>query len=142
KWFGREDQHALGQFLAVVNGRVDTARTVREQDRPRALDDLSKAQPLTQEGLAEVRHTVAALRASPTENRPLPEALTKLIEQWNAAGLGAKLAISGTIRPLTPQTNLTLYRATQEALTNVAKHADASNVEVKLNYRVDGVYLV
>src|SRR5260370_28950656 len=100
-----------------------------------------KLKLLTQEGLAEVRHSVAALRASPTESRPLPEALAKLIEQWNVAGPGAKLAVSGTIRPLTPQTNLTLYRTTQEALTNVAKHADASNVEVHLNYRADDVYL-
>ena len=137
----REIHDSLGHYLTVVNVQIGAARTVLEQDRPRALDHLSKAQALTQEGLAEVRHSVAALRASPTENRPLPEALTKLVAQWNAAGLGAKLTVYGTVRPLSPQTTLTLYRTTQEALTNVAKHAAASNVEVQLNYRADGVYL-
>jgi signal transduction histidine kinase len=118
----------------VVNVQIGAARTVLDQDRPRALEHLSKAQALTQEGLAEVRHSVATLRASPTESRPLPQALMKLVQQWKAAGLSIKLHISSNVRPLSPQTNLTLYRAAQEALTNVAKHAHADDVEVTLNY--------
>src|SRR4030095_7099489 len=98
-----------------------------------------KAQALTQEGLAEVRHSVAALRASPTESGPLPEALAKLAEQWNAAGLRANFVVAGTTRSLTPQANLTLYRAAQEALTNVGKHAHASSVDLRLDYLDPGL---
>lgn len=131
----REIHDSLGHYLTVVNVQIGAAQAILEQDRPRALDHLSKAQALTQEGLAEVRHSVAALRASPTEGRPLPEALAKLAEQWNAAGLKTELKITPAIRPLTPQANLTLYRAAQEALTNVGKHAQATNVELQLDYR-------
>ena len=130
----REIHDSLGHYLTVVNVQIGAARTVLDQDRPRAVEHLSKAQALTQEGLAEVRHSVATLRASPTESRPLPEALAKLIQQWKAAGLCIKLHISGEARPLSPQTNLTLYRAAQEGLTNVAKHAHANDVDVTLNY--------
>jgi signal transduction histidine kinase len=138
----REIHDSLGHYLTVVNVQIGAARTILEQHRPRALDHLSKAQALTQEGLAEVRHSVAALRASPTESAPLPQALAKLAEQWNAAGLRAKFAVAGTIRPLTPQANLTLYRAAQEALTNVGKHAHATSVDLHLDYRdEDSVHL-
>ena len=137
----REIHDNLGHYLTVVNVQIGAARTVLDQDRTRALEHLSKAQSLTQEGLAEVRNSVAALRASPTESRPLPEALSVLVDQWNAAGLNAKLAVSGTPRSLTPQTNLTLYRAGQEALTNVAKHANATRVDIRLNYDDDRVRL-
>jgi len=130
----REIHDSLGHYLTVVNVQIGAAQAILEQDRPRALDHLSKAQALTQEGLAEVRRSVAALRASPIESRPLHEALAKLAEQWNAAGLRAKFAVAGTIRPLTPQANLTLYRAAQEALTNVGKHAHASSVDLHLDY--------
>jgi signal transduction histidine kinase len=133
----REIHDSVGHYLTVVNVQIGAARTVFDQDPARALEHLSTAQSLTQEGLAEVRHSVAALRASPTESRPLPEALTSLVDQWRAAGLNAKFRLSGTVRPLTPQTNLTLYRAGQEALTNVAKHADAASVDVDLNYGND-----
>jgi len=133
----REIHDSLGHYLTVVNVQIGAAQAILEQDRERALDHLSKAQALTQEGLAEVRHSVAALRASPTESGPLPQALAKLTEQWNAAGLRAKFVVAGTIRPLTPQVNLTLYRAAQEALTNVGKHAHATGVELHLDYRDD-----
>ena len=133
----REIHDSLGHYLTVVNVQIGAARTVLEQDRPRALDHLSKAQALTQEGLAEVRHSVAALRASPAESRPLPEALSQLVEQWNAAGLGAKFIVSGPVRPLTARADLTLYRAAQEALTNAAKHSEAASIDVHLDYRVE-----
>ena len=130
----REIHDSLGHYLTVVNVQIGAAQAILELDRQRALDHLSNAQALTQEGLAEVRHSVAALRASSIESRPLPDALAKLTEQWNAAGLRAKFVVAGTIRPLTPQVNLTLYRAAQEALTNVGKHAHASSVQLHLDY--------
>ncbi len=130
----REIHDSLGHYLTVVNVQIGAAQAILEQDRPRALDHLSNAQALTQEGLAEVRRSVAALRASPIESRPLHEALAKLTEQWNAAGLRARFVVAGTIRPLTPQANLTLYRAAQEALTNVGKHAHANSVDLHLDY--------
>ena len=64
-----------------------------------------------------------------------------LVDQWRAAGLNANLHVSGSVRSLTPQTNLTLYRAAQEALTNVAKHANATLVDVRLNYGEDRIRL-
>lgn len=131
----REIHDSLGHYLTVVNVQIGAAQAVLDQDRTRALEHLSKAQVLTQEGLAEVRHSVAALRASPGESRPLTEALAKLTEQWSAAGPSAKLKVVGTIRTLTPQANLTLYRAAQEALTNVGKHSHANNVKLHLDYR-------
>src|SRR5690349_9425573 len=137
----REIHDSVGHYLTVVNVQIGAARTVLDQNRSRALEHLSKAQSLTQEGLAAVRHSVAALRASPTESRPLPEALTALVDQWRAAGLNANFRISGNVRTLTPQTNLTLYRAGQEALTNVAKHANATTVNVRLNYDYDRIRL-
>ena len=130
----REIHDGLGHYLTVVNVQIGAARTVLDQDRTRALEHLTTAQSLTQEGLAEVRHSVATLRASPTESRPLREALSLLVDQWRAAGLNVKLTVSGNVRPLTPQVNLTLYRAGQEALTNVAKHANASMVDLRLDY--------
>jgi signal transduction histidine kinase len=133
----REIHDSVGHYLTVVNVQIGAARTMLDQDRSRALEHLATAQSLTQEGLAEVRHSVAALRASPTESRPLPEALTSLVDQWRAAGLNASFRQSGTVRTLRPQSNLTLYRAGQEALTNVAKHANATIVSIRLNYVED-----
>src|SRR5215510_11151777 len=130
----REIHDSLGHYLTVVNVQIGAAHAMLSQDQTRAEDHLLKAQNLTQEGLAEVRRSVAALRSSPIDGRPLPYALTKLIEQWNTAGINATLQFIGEAREVTPQVNVTLYRATQEALTNVSKHAQATQVEVVVDY--------
>lgn len=130
----REIHDSLGHYLTVVNIQIGAAKAMFSQDSRRALDHLANAQALTQEGLTEVRRSVAALRASPTESRPLAEALGKLVDHWNATGPSATLTVTGKLRQLTPQADLTIYRAAQEALTNVSKHASATKVALTLNY--------
>ena len=130
----REIHDSLGHYLTVVNVQIEAARAILAQDRPRALNHLAKAQTLTQEGLAEVRRSVAALRAAPATSLPLADALAKLIEQWNTAEVSVAMAVTGAARPLTPQTELTLFRTAQEALTNAGKHAHATRVHLTLDY--------
>jgi signal transduction histidine kinase len=133
----REIHDSLGHYLTVINVQLEAARALIE-NRPgaaeAAIGALSKAQTLAQEGLADVRRSVAALRAGPTDERPLPEAVRALVDEWRAGGVEAALAVMGQPRRLPPQVELTIYRAAQEGLTNVRKHADASRAEVALDY--------
>ena len=100
----------------------------------KAQDALDKAQRLTQEGLAAVRHSVSALRESPLENQTLVEALERLALELREAGLVTELTIEGDPAKRDPKIELTLYRAVQEGLTNVRKHARASRVDIWLRY--------
>jgi len=131
----REIHDSLGHYLTVVNMQLEAAKTVIETDHHRALDAVNKAQALTREGLAEIRRSVAALRAAPMSSHSLPEAVEMLVEENRATGVITEYQISGQPRPLEPQTELTFYRAAQEGLTNVRKHAFASCVELKLDYQ-------
>lgn len=134
----REIHDSLGHYLTVVNVQLEAAQAVMETDPARAHAALSKAQSLTQEGLMDVRRSVAALRAAPTEHRPLPEAIRILVDECRAAGVVAQLTVSGGPRPLPAQAELTLYRAAQEALTNIRKHAHASRADLTLDYGANG----
>jgi signal transduction histidine kinase len=123
--------------LTVVNIQLEAAQAVFESDPTTAQDALAKAQALTKEGLAEVRRSVAALRASPIEGRPLEEAIETLLEKSRATGMLADLRVSGQVRELAPQVEHTLFRAAQEGLTNVHKHARASHVTLYLDYSAE-----
>jgi signal transduction histidine kinase len=138
----REIHDSLGHYLTVVNVQIEAARAIFLRDSDRALKHLAQAQSLTQEGLAEVRRSVAALRASPLANLPLTSSLTKLAEQWNTVDLQVGLKVTGTVRRLSPAAELTLYRTAQEALTNVGRHAGASKVDLCLNYGDDRIVLL
>lgn len=134
----RDIHDGLGHYLTVINVQLEAARAVMDSDPQRASSALEKAQSLSQQALAEVRRSVAALRLSPTEARPLPDAISDLIEASRAAGIVTEFTMIGEQRPLSPQATLTLYRAVQEGLTNVRKHARASRTDVTLDYSAAG----
>jgi signal transduction histidine kinase len=137
----REIHDSLGHYLTVVIVQIEAAMAVFEKDRERSLDVLRKAQGLAQKGLTDVRRSVGALRASPTETHSLIDSLNTLIEECRVSGLSTEFQFTGTPRKLSPSAELALYRAAQEALTNVRKHSQARAATVTLNYSTDRVWL-
>jgi signal transduction histidine kinase len=130
----REIHDNLGHYLTIVNVQLEAARLTLDADPARAMDALTKAQDLAKKGLTSVRESVAALRVSPVENRPLDDAIAELIEEARVSGVATNFKIIGNIRPVESKSALALYRVVQEGLTNVRKHASASRVDIELNF--------
>ncbi|NTU55150.1 MAG: sensor histidine kinase [Anaerolineales bacterium] len=130
----REIHDNLGHYLTIVNVQLEAARLTLDSEPARAMDALTKAQDLAKKGLTSVRESVAALRVSPVENRPLDDAIAELIEEARVSGVATNFKIIGNIRPVESKSALALYRVVQEGLTNVRKHASASRVDIELNF--------
>jgi signal transduction histidine kinase len=137
----RDIHDGLGHYLTALNMQIKAAQAVLKQDQPQVMDALVKAQNLAESALSDVRNSVAVLRGEPSLSQPLPDAIESLLLECRAEGLVAEIVTKGNYRLLTPQLDLTLYRVTQEALTNVRKHALASRVDVTLQYEADKVCL-
>jgi signal transduction histidine kinase len=131
----REIHDGLGHYLTGINMQIQAGRAVLDHDRDVALDALDQAQALAQEGLSEVRRSVAALRASPLDNQSLPQAIEGLVNECRAAGIATAYHVLGERIDLPPQVSLVLYRVAQEGMTNMIKYAQASSAEVTLDYR-------
>ncbi|MEZ4361705.1 MAG: histidine kinase [Kofleriaceae bacterium] len=130
----REIHDSLGHYLTVVHVQLEAAKTHVERDPAVALRCLAHASRLTQEGLTEVRRSVALLRASPIEQRPLHEAVGGLLEELRASGLEAELIVRGAPQALDSSVEFALYRAAQESLTNIRRHARAQRARLELCY--------
>ena len=130
----REIHDSLGHYLTVVNVLIEAARAVLGSEPQRADEIMHQAQMLTREGLTEVRRSVSELRNAPTDLKPLPETLESLVDECRVAGIEANLVVTGEPSLLSPEAKLTLYRAAQEGLTNVRRHAQASCVDLKLDF--------
>lgn len=129
----RDIHDGLGHSLTVVQMQVKAARAVLPSDPAKADEVLAKAQQQAEAALGEVRRSVRALRES-RATPPLAEALQALADETSAAGVPARLSVSGMERPLPDETREALYRAAQEGLTNVRKHARATRVDLVLDY--------
>src|SRR5207237_29709 len=81
----------------------------------------SSARRLAQSGMVDARRALQTLRQ---DEIPGPARLPYLAaETASALGIPVTLQVAGTPHALSPEVSLTVYRAVQEALTNVAKHA-------------------
>lgn len=131
----REIHDSLGHYLTVVNVQLQVAQALQTNDPARSAAALEKARALIQDGLREIRGSIAALRSSPLDHRRLTEALAEVVEEHRAAGLACELTIRGSPRPITSAAALTLYRAGQEGLTNVHKHARAKRAGLFVDFQ-------
>jgi signal transduction histidine kinase len=94
--------------------------------------------------MQEVRNAVAALRPTSMATSGLVGALTQLGREFehNTKEVALTLDLDTSLPPISPDLHVALYRAAQEALTNIRKHAHASKVLVRLRYEDEILELV
>jgi len=128
----REIHDTLVQGLTAIGLQLEGALTLFEESPPRARERLRRALDVSRESLEEARRSVLDLRAMPLVGRPLAEALAALGRRFTSeTGIRVHVrAPEGGELPLRVEAEL--LRIAQEALTNVRKHATASEVDVTL----------
>ncbi len=134
-----EAAQQAGLRVRTDPGRGGPDGRIHETDWERRI---SNAARLARESLTEARRSVRAVRPEALENTKLPEALTEVADRWSAVnGVRATVTTTGNAQGLHPEVEVTLLRVAQEALANVAKHANASRVGITLSYMDDVVTL-
>jgi PAS domain S-box-containing protein len=131
-----EQLTSLGRGIAAVKDACSNRPELRE--RVDALETI--AQQLDR----DVDHLVWELRPTALDDLGLRAALANYVQDWSKrVGIAAQLHTWGLLDDrLGSEAETTLYRIAQEALTNVAKHARAKNVDVLLERRPDHVLLI
>lgn len=130
----REIHDVLAHSLGALGLQIQLARALLtdQHDEARAVDVLTQAQRMANDGLNETRRAIHVLRG---ETLPLADGLAALSashQQYHGAQVIFK--VSGDVRPLPPDAQLAITRTAQEALVNSAKHAPRQPVEMHLDY--------
>jgi signal transduction histidine kinase len=132
-----EIHDTLAQGLTGIVTHLEAARQSRHtpDEWQRHVD---QARALARESLSEARRPVRALRPEQLDDLQLAEAVAALAQTWSQrTGVAVHVETTGECRPLSPDLEAALFRVAQEALANVAKHADASKVWLTLSYLDD-----
>ena len=131
----REIHDSVAHYLTVVNLQLEAVEKLGHDQPERAVSEARRARRLTVECLQEVRRSVAALRSATLEELSLAGALKKLTDDFaESTGMAVRLEVEAPEEELSlpPDARLALYRAAQEGLTNVQRHARASMARVVL----------
>ena len=116
---------AVELSISSSNGHGDALRN--------ATPHLAHAQAVSRSSLAEIRRLVWALRPAPLADATLGSAIDRIVKHWGEANGIAVTCTIDELPPLQPDADVIFLRATQEALSNVARHARATKVAVALH---------
>jgi signal transduction histidine kinase len=130
----REMHDTLGHRLTVASVQLEAAQRLCPSDAERAAGMVGTVREQVSEALRELRATVATLRTPVEVDLELGSALRRLVDQFErATGLEIHRVVPDELPDLPDPHRLALYRAAQEALTNVHRHADAQQVWLVLS---------
>jgi two-component system sensor histidine kinase UhpB len=131
----------VGQSLTAVLMELNRAADRIEDSELRA--DLQQAQETTRASLDDVRRLARRLRPGVLDDLGLVSALTSLATEVSThTGVPVRHEFQPGLPPLDEQTELVFYRVAQEGLTNIARHAEASQAELTLRRAGQRVVLV
>jgi signal transduction histidine kinase len=144
--FARELHDEFGQILTAVGmmlGRVRRKATAQEEAAMAPLvAELEEAQQITQRTLDRVRKKSRLLHPVILDDFGLQQAVAWYTDEFaRQHGIDTRFEPDGELAGLPPDVATHLYRIVQESLTNVARHAEASQVLVRLVRDADGVEL-
>jgi signal transduction histidine kinase len=138
-----EVHDTVGRALTNMSVQLQVTETLIEEDPAAAAESVRAARRMAREALADVRRSVAPGTPPPLDGRSLPEALQFLATRFaQVRGARAVFRAEGTMIPLDGVAELALYRAAQEALTNVQRHSRATLVCLTLTYSPTEVSLL
>jgi signal transduction histidine kinase len=130
----RELHDSLGHRLTVSIVQLEGAQRLIPSDPERAARMIGTMRDEMKEALAELRRTVSAMRAPIIDALPLEVALSTLSQTFQKdTGIPTHFSASPTFPGLPEPYHLAFYRAAQEGLTNIQRHALAHNAWLQLN---------
>ncbi len=137
----REIHDTLTQDFVGTSLQLDIlAYQLRSGQVDKAMAQVRQTRQLVTDGLEEARRSIWELRANNSQDS-LPTRLRTLLQRDTYAGISPELKIGGAYRALDPRIEREILRIAQEALANVAHHAEASETAVELLYFSDHVTL-
>ncbi|MCQ6560942.1 HAMP domain-containing sensor histidine kinase [Paenibacillus mendelii] len=133
----RDLHDSIKQQLFALFMQISGAKALLLQGKEGALPRLEQAEDLLGQVQDDLTNLIHELRPAMLEGKRFPQALREQIEQWaERTGIDAVFQVQG-MNPIPLQLEEALYRLTQEALSNVARHSEARTVRIQLIFEPD-----
>lgn len=131
----RELHDEFGQCLAAISAVAASAGQTARQECPALMSECQSIARTAAHMMDALRGALLRLRPPDIDELGLAASLEGLVAGWNGRGGGRtrfSIELSGGFDALSRDFAASLYRVAQEAITNAAKHAQASRVTLRL----------
>jgi signal transduction histidine kinase len=142
----RELHDVVSHTIGVISVQAGVAAHLLHRRPDKAADSLAAIRQASDEALGELHTMLGVLRQGDGDGGRAPLApapglaeLDALVAQAAGAGIEVKVAVEGEPRRLPSAVDLACYRVVQESLTNVVRHAGASQAEITVTHHHDRV---
>lgn len=136
-----EIHDSVGHYLTAQSIQLENTALFLAEDPTKAASYLAKARQLGKEALANIRFSVATLKKNPMQERSPTASFEQLISDFKSNTNLEVVYKIDLASPLSNEFGLSLFRITQEALTNITKHSQATQVILDLNSTEERVLL-
>lgn len=135
KRIARDLHDGIGQTFTALALGLAGVEEMMPRDPATARTQIGVLRELSTRAIAEMRQMVADLRPPQLDDLGLIPALHWLADEWRERShLDVRVQATGPRRRLSPEMETILFRIAQEAITNVAKHAQAQQAIVNLDF--------
>ena len=140
KRVAREIHDGPAQIMAHVVMRSEIAERLLQQDVEQARRELSGLKNAVRSSLTEVRKIIFDLRPMALDDLGLLPTLRKYLDDFTQRfNIDCDLKILGKEMRLEPTMEVALFRLIQETLSNVSKHAQATEVIIRMEFHTERV---
>lgn len=137
RFISRELHDEFGQCLAGINAITTSISQTARKECPSIVSEAENIGHISAHMMSALRGLLTRLRPADIDELGLTHSLENLIKSWNQRSAGTTqihLHIAQGVDTLPEPLPVNLYRIVQEALTNIAKHAEASEANIELRY--------
>ena len=138
----RELHDGPNQTLLVIATRAQSLSTSETfSDSPQSKEQIQWIKDTAISISDEMRRLSLDLRPSVLDNLGLMSALRWLINNLNQEGIKAHMVLKGEARKLSSEVDINIFRIMQEALNNVRRHSNATEVYVNIEFKVNNIMI-
>ena len=129
----RDLHDSVKQQVFATTMKLGAARALIDQDSRAAQVHLDEAEHLARQAQTELTAIIRELGPATLETKGLGPAIKEQVAEWSRLNkISAKVVVLEEDR-LPKEIEQALFRVTQEALSNIARHSSATHVDVEMD---------
>ena len=140
--FARDLHDSVKQQIFSISMNLSAIKSLINRDPEKASEQLDVTANIAKQARSELSTLIYTLLPAQLENQALENALKDYVKVWEKnSGISVLYRTHGKKREIPQEIEQSIFRIIQEALSNIARHSQATATSIILDYQPEGIQL-